>query len=153
MVSDLYLLPPQILPCEHIDTPNLRFLNSDFAPLRHPFGDNFNIESYNTSWFDDAPVSRPPDFLLDKSFLDISAKKVKPLSDTIREKYLKKMVQDDSPTVDSQNVLYKGISRRIRVTSSYVTPPLKSAGDSRGLSPQNSHKLPPMGKGLPLVSG
>ena len=81
LVRDLYLLPPQILPCEHVDTPTLRYLNSDYAPLRHPFGKNFNIESYNTSWFDDKPVSRPPDFLLDSKFFDDGFKKIDQLSD------------------------------------------------------------------------
>ena len=101
MVSYLYLLPPQILPYEHIDTPYLRFLDTNFAHLRHPFVENFNIESYNTLWFDDEPVSRPPDFLLVKYFLKISAKKVKPLSDAVRNKHLKKMSIDESLTVYS----------------------------------------------------
>ena len=56
--------------------------------MRHPFGKNFDIESYNTSWFDDKPVSRPPDFLLDNTFFENSAKKVKPLSETGENKSL-----------------------------------------------------------------
>ena len=35
--EDLYLLPPAIYPSEPIDTADLRYLNSDFAPLHHPF--------------------------------------------------------------------------------------------------------------------
>ena len=54
LTEDLYLLPPQILPCDEIDTPDLRYLNSDFAPhLKHPFHNSFDIEAYNTKWFDD----------------------------------------------------------------------------------------------------
>ena len=85
MSADLYLLPPQILPCEHVDTPTLRYLNTDFAPLRHPFGKDFNIESYNTSWLEDKPVSRPPDFLLDETFFNNSAKKLTPLSEIVTD--------------------------------------------------------------------
>ena len=96
MSCDLYLLPPQILPCQHVDTPTLRYLNSDFAPLKHPFGRNFDIESYNTSWFEDKPVSRPPDFLLDSTFFDNSAKNVKPLSESIPNNQLIKL-SDISP--------------------------------------------------------
>jgi hypothetical protein len=101
MSSDLYLLPPQILPCEHVDTPTLRYLNSDFAPLRHPFSKKFDIESYNTSWFDDKPVSRPPDFLLDKSFLDTSAKKATPLSKAIFDNQLLQLSDDYCPATEN----------------------------------------------------
>ena len=100
MASDLYMLPPQILPCEHVDTPTLRYLNSDFAPLRHPFSKNFDIEGYNTSWFDDKPVSRPPDFLLDKSFLDTSAKKATPLSKAIFDSQLLQLSDDYCPATE-----------------------------------------------------
>ena len=80
MASDLYLLPPQILPMEHINTPNLRYFNSDFASLQHPFGKAFDIESHNIAWFDDKPPSRIPDFLNDNSLPDITICKAKPLS-------------------------------------------------------------------------
>ena len=50
----IYLLPPLILPCDEVDTPDLRYLNTDFAPnLKHPFHRDFDIEAYNTKWFDD----------------------------------------------------------------------------------------------------
>ena len=62
MTQDLYLLPPTILPCEQMDTPDMRYLNSDFAPRKQPF-DNLDIESYNTKWFDDAPPSQVPTFI------------------------------------------------------------------------------------------
>ena len=42
--DDLYLLPKKILPCEHIDTPYMRYLNTDFAPLNHPLSDVYDIE-------------------------------------------------------------------------------------------------------------
>ena len=54
LTEDIYLLPPQILPCDEVDTPDLRYLNSDFAPnLKHPFHKDFDIQAYNTRWFDD----------------------------------------------------------------------------------------------------
>ena len=34
--------------------------NSDFSPLHHPFTKEFNIESYNTYWFNDEPDSATP---------------------------------------------------------------------------------------------
>ena len=105
MSSDLFLLPPQILPCEHVDTPSLRYLNSDFAPLRHPFSKNFDIESYNTSWFDDQPISRPPDFLLDESFLDTSAKKATPLSQAVFENQLLQLSNDNSPATEMNQII------------------------------------------------
>ena len=46
--QDMYALPPQILPCADINLPYIRYLNTDFAPVKHPFKDNFNIESYNS---------------------------------------------------------------------------------------------------------
>ena len=55
--EDLYLLPPAIFPCESTDSTDLRYLNSDFAPLHHPFTKDFNIEAYNTCWFDEEPTS------------------------------------------------------------------------------------------------
>ena len=69
LTDDLYLLPKQLLPCEHLDTPDMRYLNSDFAPVNHPFG-NFDLESYNTAWFDDEPPSRVPEFLYDTHLPD-----------------------------------------------------------------------------------
>lgn len=56
LTEDLYLLPNQTLLCEHLDTPDMRYLNSDFAPVNCPFG-NFDLESYNIAWFDDEPPS------------------------------------------------------------------------------------------------
>ena len=53
--EDLYLLPPAIYPSEPIDTAGLRYLNSDFALLHHPFSKTFDIEAYNTRWFDAEP--------------------------------------------------------------------------------------------------
>ena len=51
-MEDLYLLPPTIYPTEPVDTADLRYLNSDFAPLHHPFSKTFDIEAYNNRWFD-----------------------------------------------------------------------------------------------------
>ena len=99
LARDLYLLPPQILSCEHVDTPTLRYLNSDYAPLRHPFGKKFNIESYNTSWFDDKPVSRPPDFLLDSKNFDNAIKPTEQPSDPDTND----LVDTKSPTMEITN--------------------------------------------------
>ena len=63
MTQDLYMLPPTILPCEHLDTPDMRYLNIDFAPKNHPFANTLDIESYNTLWFEDIPPLRTPTFI------------------------------------------------------------------------------------------
>lgn len=60
MAQDLYILPPQILPCDDIDLPDFRYLNSDFAHIKHPLKDTFNIESYNSMWLDDTMQTRKP---------------------------------------------------------------------------------------------
>ena len=39
-MEDLYLLPPAIYPTEPVDTTDLQYLNSDFAPLPHLFPQN-----------------------------------------------------------------------------------------------------------------
>ena len=52
MAQDLYTLPREILPCNNVDLPDFRYLNNNFAPVKHPFKDSFNIESYNSMWLD-----------------------------------------------------------------------------------------------------
>ena len=52
MAQDIYALPPQILSCDDIEFPDLRYLNNDFAPVKHSFKYVFNIESYNSMWLD-----------------------------------------------------------------------------------------------------
>ena len=47
MTQDLYILPPNF-PCKHLDTPNVMYLNSDFAPKNRPFANTLDIASYNT---------------------------------------------------------------------------------------------------------
>ena len=64
--EDLYLPPPDIFPCESTDSTDLCYLNNDFAPLHHPFTKDFNIEAYNTRWFDEEPTL-PSERLLLKS--------------------------------------------------------------------------------------
>jgi len=66
LTEDLYLLPKQVLPCTPLDTPDMRYLNTDHAPFRHPFSGSFDIEGYNSKWYDDEPPTRPPDFILDE---------------------------------------------------------------------------------------
>ena len=52
LAQDIYALPPQILPCDPVDLPDLRYLNTDYAPVKHPFKASFDVESYNIMWFD-----------------------------------------------------------------------------------------------------
>ena len=59
LTEDLYMLPLAVYPSESCDTPDLRYLNADFAPLHHPFAKDFNIEAYNTRWFDSDPPQTP----------------------------------------------------------------------------------------------
>ena len=80
MTQVLYLLLPTILPCEHLDTPDMRYLNSDFAPKNHSFANTLDIESYNTHWYDDKPPSRVPTFIRDSHVLSVSAIAARPLS-------------------------------------------------------------------------
>ena len=77
----MYLLPKTILPCEHLDTPDMRYLNTDHPPLHHPLSDIYDIEGYNIAWYDDKPPSRPPDFLHDSSIIVTSPQSARPLSD------------------------------------------------------------------------
>jgi hypothetical protein len=47
----LFPLPPAILPCTPIETPDFRYLNHSHAPLPHPLCSSFNIQMYNNMWF------------------------------------------------------------------------------------------------------
>ena len=85
LAEDLYLLPKQILPIEHVDTPDMRYLSSNFAPLQHPFGKTFDIETYNTAWYDDVPPSHAPVFIRDSSFPDLLLRTTKPLSQAYKQ--------------------------------------------------------------------
>ena len=69
LTEDLYLLPPQIMPCDEVDTTDLRYLNSDFIPtLKHPFHRDFDVEAYNTDWFEEEPTNSAPEILLQSEF-------------------------------------------------------------------------------------
>ena len=57
------MLPPVILQYEHLDTSNMRHMNIDFAPIKHPFDDTGDIESYTISWFEDQLPSHIPTFI------------------------------------------------------------------------------------------
>jgi len=61
--EDLYLLTKEILPCEHLDLPDMKYMNFDYAPTNHPFGKAFNIAGYNNAWYNDKPQSKPPELL------------------------------------------------------------------------------------------
>ena len=56
-------LPPALLPCTPIDTPDFRYLNHSHAPLIHPLQSPFNIQMYNNMWFPSAlSTDHPPLF-------------------------------------------------------------------------------------------
>ena len=54
--TDLYLLPPAILPSDPLDTMNVRYLNYSNAPIVHPLKKALNIEVYNDMVFDEPPT-------------------------------------------------------------------------------------------------
>ena len=81
MTQVLYLLLPTILPCEHLDTPDMRYLNSNFSPKNHPFANTLDIESYNTHWDDSKPPSSVPTFIRDNHVPSVSAVIARPLSE------------------------------------------------------------------------
>ena len=82
MTEDLYILPPVILLCGYLNTPNIRYLNSDVVPIKHPFDNKVDIESYNINWFEDQSPSRVPTFIQDNAIPSISPVRAKPFSDT-----------------------------------------------------------------------
>jgi hypothetical protein len=72
----LRALPPALLPCTPIDTPDFRYLNHSHSPLPHPLRSPFNIQMYNNVWFS-TPLStdHPPLF----QFTDTPAPDMDPL--------------------------------------------------------------------------
>jgi hypothetical protein len=58
--QDISLLPPMLWPVEPLDGPDLRYLNSNHAPLPHPLAEPFKIKLYNEMWFSDPLPTRPP---------------------------------------------------------------------------------------------
>ena len=56
-------LPPALLPCTPIDTPDFRYLNHSHAPLIDPLRNPFQIQMYNNMWFPSSlPTDHPPLF-------------------------------------------------------------------------------------------
>lgn len=55
-------MPSALLPCEPLDTPDLRYLNHNHAPVVHLLKDVFDIQLYNEVWFNEKPSSRPPKY-------------------------------------------------------------------------------------------
>ena len=86
--------------CVCTDTPDLRCLNINFAPLHNPFVKDFEIESYNTRWFDDEPDSYTPkpmhkvnDSISEEGDVEISMNlHPRPMSDTPAEKFSGELV-------------------------------------------------------------
>jgi hypothetical protein len=61
--QSLSALPPALLPCSPLDTPDFRYLNHSHAPLPHPLRHPFNIHMYNNMWFSpDIKTNHPPLF-------------------------------------------------------------------------------------------
>ena len=59
--SSISPLPPGLLPCDPIDTSDLRYLNQDSTPSANPLR-SLDIQLYNDVWFDDKPASHPAPF-------------------------------------------------------------------------------------------
>jgi hypothetical protein len=59
--SSISPLPPGLLPCNPINTSDLRYLNQDSTPTTNPLR-SLDIQLYNDVWFDDKPKSYPPPF-------------------------------------------------------------------------------------------
>jgi hypothetical protein len=57
--QDISLLPPMLWPVEPLDGPDLRYLNSNHAPLPHPLAEPFKIKLYNEMWFSDPMPTKP----------------------------------------------------------------------------------------------
>ncbi len=56
-------LPPALLPCTPLDTPDFWYLNHSHSPLPHPLRSPFNIQMYNNMWFPSSlPTDHPPLF-------------------------------------------------------------------------------------------
>jgi hypothetical protein len=60
--ENLSALPPALLPCAPVDTPDFRYLNHSHSPLPHPLKSPFNIQMYNNVWFSTKPSTHPPSF-------------------------------------------------------------------------------------------
>jgi hypothetical protein len=58
--NQLCMVPPGLLPCLPVDTPDQCFNSIDFGPLQHPLKCSLNIEEYNSIWFDTNSV--PPSY-------------------------------------------------------------------------------------------
>jgi hypothetical protein len=54
-------VPPGILPCNPVDSPDFRYLKHGHAPLPNPLKRHLHIEQYNEVWFheDPNPTDRP----------------------------------------------------------------------------------------------
>jgi hypothetical protein len=59
--SSISPLPPGLLPCDPINTSDLRYRNQDSTPTANPLR-NLDIQMYNNVWFDDKPKSYPAPF-------------------------------------------------------------------------------------------
>jgi hypothetical protein len=94
--SMLSPVPPGILPCQPIDSPDFRYLNHGHAPLPNPLKRHLHIEQYNEVWFADPPASSKP---------SLPARTVQPpaLLDSLSDSPFPSLASMDAlPTVDPQ---------------------------------------------------
>ena len=121
----MYSLPPLILPCERFDTPSLRYLNSAFLPLQHPFGKVFDIAGYNIAWFDDTPPNRPLDFFHDITLPNISIRYATLLSQC----YPTYPPALASPTLGTTNIIHPLPTTEPKSPDSSLASAIKSFDD------------------------
>ena len=61
--QNIYALPPQILQCDDFDLPDLMYLNTDVAPVKYSFKDNFNIKSCKRMCLDNTSMITKQDLI------------------------------------------------------------------------------------------
>jgi hypothetical protein len=58
--SDMYLLAPGLLPCDPLDTPDLRYLNGSHGIVTNSLEPSLGVTLFNEQWFDGhLPVDDP----------------------------------------------------------------------------------------------
>ena len=122
------MLPSYILPCETMDTPDMRYLSFEYAPKQKPFGKTFDIEAYNMSWYDDAPPIRHPQFYKDTATEDIGNNNdTRRRLDTKSETRGREQIQNDDSQGRHNNDITSTTENRIikEITSSLCYQPRK----------------------------
>jgi hypothetical protein len=78
------LLPPVLWPVEPLDGPDLRYLNSNHAPLPHPLAEPFKIKLYNEMWFSDMLPTKPSQVVATQSKVFEEVEASPPTSDIVK---------------------------------------------------------------------